>query len=148
MSSMRPADIVLAFLGEWPKGLEQLKLSFEKWLSGDVQYENVGLTKTTTREAARTLIETFAPGLDNIDVQILAMAVDGDRVLNERVDYLRRGDGSVISTIRVMGIFVLRDGLIAEWRDYFDTAPFWEAPKSAPTEAEAAAISTSGNGYS
>jgi limonene-1,2-epoxide hydrolase len=46
----------------------------------------------------------------------------GDVVMNERVDrFLIRGTWLEIP---LMGVFVLRDGLIAEWRDYFDLADF------------------------
>ncbi|MGG2818538.1 hypothetical protein [Pseudomonas aeruginosa] len=36
---------------------------------------------------------------------------------------MRKADGTVFATIRLMGIFVVRDGRIAEWRDYFHTLP-------------------------
>ena len=41
-------------------------------------------------------------------------------VLTERVDTFNRGDKSIV--LRVMGTFELREGKIAEWRDYFDMA--------------------------
>lgn len=123
MSSTSPLAVVQAFLGEWPKGLHQLRQSFADWLADDVRYENVGLTSTTTLAEARELIETFAPGLDNIGVDMLAIAEDGERVFTERVDYLRTADGTVLGTIRLMGIFVVRGGRIVEWRDYFHMAP-------------------------
>ncbi|WP_454858865.1 limonene-1,2-epoxide hydrolase family protein [Rhizobium binxianense] len=124
MTSMTPLDVVQAFFGEWPKGMEPLKQAFTDWLATDVLYENVGLTRTTTLDEARALIETFVPGLDNIGVDVLEIAQNGDRVFTERIDYLRKEDGTVLATIRVMGIFVVRGGRIAEWRDYFHTAPF------------------------
>ena len=32
--------------------------------------------------------------------------------------------GAITMSIRLMGIFEVRDGKIAMWRDYFDTLPF------------------------
>ncbi|HCE5828589.1 TPA: nuclear transport factor 2 family protein [Pseudomonas aeruginosa] len=127
MPSLTPIDVVQSFIDPWPKGLGALRQSFVDWLAEDVVYENVGLTHTTTRADAISLIETFAPGLDNISVDMLAIAQHGERVFTERVDYLRKADGTVIATIRLMGIFVVRNGRIAEWRDYFYTVPATEA---------------------
>lgn len=126
MSDIGPLEIVQSFFGEWSKGLAQLKASFADRLTEDVRYENVGLTSTSTRAEAIALIDTFAPGLDNIAVLMLAIARDGDRVFTERVDYLRKADGTILATIRLMGIFVVRDGRIAEWRDYFHMVPSTE----------------------
>lgn len=123
MSRTNALEVVQGFVGEWPKGLAELKASFADWLTEDVRYENVGLTNTATRAEAIALIDTFAPGLDNIAVDMLAIAQDGERVFTERVDYLRKADGTILGTIRLMGIFVVRDGRIAEWRDYFHMVP-------------------------
>lgn len=123
MPSLAPIEVVQSFIDPWPNGLDALKQSFADWLAQDVVYENVGLTHTTTRTEAIALIDTFAPGLDNIAVDMLAIAQDDERVFTERIDYLRKADGTVICTIRLMGIFVVRGGRIAEWRDYLYTVP-------------------------
>jgi limonene-1,2-epoxide hydrolase len=123
MSTPGPLHVVQTFIGEWPKGLAELRQAFSDWLAEDARYENVGLTSTGTRDDAIALIDTFAEGLDNIAVDMLAIAQDGERVFTERVDYLRKADGTVLATIRLMGIFVVRDGRIVEWRDYFHAAP-------------------------
>lgn len=44
----------------------------------------------------------------------------GDLVMNERVDRFTAGDKRV--NLPVMGVFELREGRIAAWRDYFDAA--------------------------
>jgi len=123
MHPLSPLEIAQSFIGEWAKGPDHLRQSFTDWLAKDVLYENVGLTKATTREEAYAVIDTFAPGLDHISVDMLAIVQDGERVFTERVDYLRMKDGSTLATIRLMGIFVVREGRIAEWRDYFHMAP-------------------------
>ena len=48
----------------------------------------------------------------------------GNKVLTERIDYLRDKNDKVLSTIRVMGIFEVEGDRIAAWRDYFDMRPF------------------------
>ena len=39
-------------------------------------------------------------------------------MLTERIDVFRMGETTI--ELPVMGIFEVRDGLIAAWRDYFD----------------------------
>ena len=55
-----------------------------------------------------------------MEFEILAIASSGDRVLTKRVDRLHFP--GVVVEIPLMGIFVVRDGKIAEWRDYGDCA--------------------------
>lgn len=124
MADATPSEIVRAFLGAWPNGVAALQQSFRDHLADDVDYENVGLTHSRSRAEALDLIENFMPGLDRIDVDMLSIAEDGDKVLTERIDDLRAADGSLLASLRVMGIFEVRDGKIAAWRDYFDTLPF------------------------
>ena len=66
------------------------------WLADDARYENVGLTCTTTRADAIALSDTFALGLDNIAVDMLAIAQDRDRAFIERVDYMRRAVPGIV----------------------------------------------------
>lgn len=119
-----PAQLVTAFLDGWAGGKESLRQSFEDYLAEDVDYENVDLTHTRTRDEAKTLIDNFMDGLDHITIDMLAIAEAGNKVFTERVDYLRRADGSLLAAIRVMGIFELEGQRITGWRDYFDGRPF------------------------
>jgi limonene-1,2-epoxide hydrolase len=43
-------------------------------------------------------------------------------VLTERIDHLVVRGTSI--TLPIMGVFDVQDGLIAEWRDYFDLASY------------------------
>ena len=49
----------------------------------------------------------------------------GDAVMNERNDRFLVGDRWI--ELPVAGLFVLRDGKIALWRDYFDLGTFERA---------------------
>ena len=40
--------------------------------------------------------------------------------MNERLDHVKRPDGKV-HALPVMGTFVVRDGKITRWTDYWDT---------------------------
>jgi limonene-1,2-epoxide hydrolase len=48
------------------------------------------------------------------------LAADGDVVLTERLDLIRTPTG--IQGVPVMGTFVLQNGKIARWTDYWDTS--------------------------
>jgi limonene-1,2-epoxide hydrolase len=49
------------------------------------------------------------------------MAASGDTVLTERLDMIKTPPGEVVG-VPVMGTFVVRDGKIARWTDYWDTS--------------------------
>jgi limonene-1,2-epoxide hydrolase len=49
---------------------------------------------------------------------MLNLACNGDVVFTERVDRMSIGGNKV--AVPVAGVFEVRDGKIAAWRDYFD----------------------------
>jgi limonene-1,2-epoxide hydrolase len=49
------------------------------------------------------------------------IAANGDAVLTERLDMIKAPSGSVHG-VPVMGTFVVTDGKISRWTDYWDTA--------------------------
>jgi limonene-1,2-epoxide hydrolase len=65
----------------------------------------------------------LSAGITHFDADTLSIAVEGNRVLTERVDRLLTSEGEPVLSLRVMGIFELADGKIAAWRDYFDPSP-------------------------
>ena len=73
------------------------------------------------RTAIKEFINGFTVELDGIDFRIHRQLSNGLLVMNERTDVLlRKGGGEIY--LPVAGIFEIRDGLIAAWRDYFDMA--------------------------
>ena len=57
-----------------------------------------------------------------IRFEIVHQVIDGDLVLNERIDHIALNDNTI--PLKVAGVFELRDGKIHNWRDYFDLAAF------------------------
>lgn len=86
----------------------------------DVVYHNMPMEPAEGRAAVREVIEGFLAMAESIVFETLHEVSDGDLVLNERVDTFEIG--GTPTPIQVMGIFELRDGKIARWRDYFDMA--------------------------
>ena len=121
-----PTEIVTAFLAECGKSKAAMLAAFRQNFSPDCVWENVGMTKTTGPEEAIALMGQFetGAGISYFGVENLAVAAQGNKVLTERIDTMISADGKPMKTLNVMGTFEVRNGKIAAWRDYFDTAGF------------------------
>lgn len=92
----------------------------------DAEYINIPMDPPNRGSAEiRHFIEGFISTIDAIEFVVHRQLVQGDTVMNERTDRLKM-NGQWIE-LPVMGVFELRDGKIAKWRDYFDMAPFTQA---------------------
>lgn len=87
-------------------------------LTEDVVYQNMPIPAVTGRDAVKEQLEALMAMGAGAEWKVLREVAEGDVVMNERVD--RFEIGGKWADLPVMGVFVLRDGLIAEWRDYFD----------------------------
>jgi limonene-1,2-epoxide hydrolase len=95
--------------------------ALRRFFTGDAVYQNTG-TPAAVGVAAivENLAGQFAMFPDSYEYKVLNLAADGDVVLTERLDMIRTPSG--VQGVPVMGTFVLRDGKIARWTDYWDTA--------------------------
>jgi limonene-1,2-epoxide hydrolase len=91
------------------------------YFTEDAVYHNIPLEPVQGREAIKEFIAGFVAAFDGIDFNVHRQIGDGTLVMNERTDVMRRKAGGTIP-LSVMGVFEVRDGLIAAWRDYFDMA--------------------------
>jgi limonene-1,2-epoxide hydrolase len=86
----------------------------------DAVYQNTGMPASTGVDAiVENLAGQFAMFPDSYEYKVLNLAAEGDVVLTERLDMIRTPSG--VQGVPVMGTFVLRDGKIARWTDYWDT---------------------------
>jgi limonene-1,2-epoxide hydrolase len=117
-------ETVKAFCVQFSKSKLGMHEAIRAYFTPKTVWENVGLAVTTGIDDALGVLAQFnqAMGIDAIDIEMLAIAADGDRVLTERIDHLLHADGSEVWDPRVMGIFEIEDGRIRAWRDYFDSA--------------------------
>ena len=112
---MTPLETVNAFMTAAAKRDYDTALPL---LTDDIEYQNMPITPVKGREAVKEQLEALlAMGTDS-EWKVLNEVATGNVVMNERVDRFQLG--GKWAELPVMGIFVLRDGLIAEWRDYFD----------------------------
>ena len=91
------------------------------YFTEDGVYHNIPMNAVTGREAIKQFIAGFTAGLAGIDFEVQRQVSDGNLVMNERIDVMRRADGEPIR-LPVTGVFEIEDGKIKAWRDYFDMA--------------------------
>ena len=120
----RPADeVVTEFCKLWSSpDPDQLAGYFAE----DAVYHNIPMEPVKGREAIKQFIAGFTAAFEGIDFQVHRQVSDGNLVMNERTDVMRRKDGDDIP-LPVTGVFEVVDGRIVAWRDYFDMAAITSA---------------------
>jgi limonene-1,2-epoxide hydrolase len=116
--TLSPDDVVTEFAEKWASPDPD---ELAGYFTEDAVYHNIPMDPVQGREAIKEFIAGFTAAFDGIDFQIHRQVTDGNVVMNERTDTMRRKDGGEIP-LPVMGVFEVVDGKIAKWRDYFDMA--------------------------
>ena len=91
------------------------------YFTDDAVYHNMPMPPAEGIEAVKAAL-TGVSQMTSRGWEVLHSAANGNVVLNERVDRFELGGTEV--AVQVCGVFELRDGKIARWRDYFDMASF------------------------
>jgi limonene-1,2-epoxide hydrolase len=112
-----PDEIVSAMCQSWSDP-DPDKIS--AFFAEDAVYHNIPMEPIYGRTAIRDFIAGFLTTFDAIEFDIHHQVVKGNVVMNERTDTLR-GNGRD-TPLPVMGVFIVADGVITAWRDYFDMA--------------------------
>lgn len=94
-------------------------------LTDDVIYHNIPFKPVNGKEAVVKDFSDILGQFGPVRFEVLRSAVNGDVVFNERVDHLTI-KGAPFS-LPVTGVFEVRDGKIAAWRDYFDAGKMRKA---------------------
>jgi limonene-1,2-epoxide hydrolase len=92
-------------------------------LTDDIVYENVPMGVMNGHDEVRGMLTAFLGGAEKVAWEVLEQVEQGDTVMNERVDRFWLAGGHKVE-LRVAGVFKVRDGKVAVWRDYFDLAEF------------------------
>lgn len=116
---MNPEQTVSAFISALCRNDLDEACSY---VTDDIEYDNVPLAKVHGPEALRTTLAPFLGACSAIEWVVHHQAASGEVVMNERTDRFEMGGRWV--QLDVAGLFVLRDGKIALWRDYFDLGAF------------------------
>ena len=99
------------------------------YFTEDGTYHNMMLPPVTGHEALRGFIGNFLASWTKTDWDIINIVAEGDVVIVERLDRTQMGDASV--DLPCTGVFIMENGKIKIWRDYFDLATFQNAAQNA-----------------
>jgi limonene-1,2-epoxide hydrolase len=110
-----PKAVVSGFL----QALEELDIDRALgYAAVDITYQNVPLPPARGLTAVEKQLRTMARFGSGFEARTHHIAADGNVVLTERTDVLRKGSWE--AEFWVCGTFEVRDGRIVLWRDYFD----------------------------
>ena len=118
----RNTEFIEEFCKAWSR-LDAAELA--GYFTEDGVYHNIPTGPVKGRAQIEEFIRGFAGSWTQTDWEILTIAETGNVVLAERVDRTRMGDKSV--ELPCTGIFEIREGKIAVWRDYFDLGTYVRA---------------------
>ena len=121
-------EIVTAFIHAYVRRDVDAALEL---VTDDFVFENVPLPGATIVRGKHQFAERMSGPLaaaERVEWEILNQVDGGDVVMNERVDVFFFPEGLFARTrtsTRVVGVWELRDGKIAAWRDYYDLKTGW-----------------------
>ena len=96
--------------------------TLRRFVADDAVYQNTGMEASVGVDAIITnLAGQFAMFPDSYAYRMQNLAANGNVVMTERLDMIKGPDGT-LHGVPVMGTFVVKDGRIARWTDYWDTA--------------------------
>ncbi|GAA3558879.1 limonene-1,2-epoxide hydrolase family protein [Amycolatopsis ultiminotia] len=117
-----PKAVVTGFL----QALEDLDVDRALgYAAVDITYQNVPLPPARGLAAVEKQLRAMARFGSGFEARTHHIAADGNVVLTERTDVLRRGSWS--AQFWVCGTFEVVDDRIVLWRDYFDWTTFLAA---------------------
>jgi limonene-1,2-epoxide hydrolase len=117
---------VVDFFAAWGQSFDAMCASFEGLMAPDCVWDQRPIPVIVGPEAAVASIRTSRRTLlmETVDVDMVHIASDRDVVHTERVDHLRRADGSLIGSAPVVGVMTFDGDRVVHWREYFDLAGF------------------------
>ncbi len=115
---------VLAFFEAWRPSLAAMLAAMEQRFTDATVWENHGIARTTGFAEAKGFMDAFVAmkPIEYGEVIVHHAAAAGQVVLTERTDNFYDKAGTLIVSIRLMGVFEMDGPKIIAWRDYFDTA--------------------------
>lgn len=118
MSDDAAGALVTEFCALWSEpDLDRIASYFTE----DAVYHNIPMPPAEGRANIKEFIAGFMGAFDGIDFTVHRQLTQGNLVMNERTDVMRKKGGGEVA-VPIMGVFEVRDGRIALWRDYFDLA--------------------------
>lgn len=118
---MTPAEtaneaLVTRFCADWAKRDAELLAGYFTDPFEYMIYEGGPVIRS--REEFVRRLGPYLAGLREVDWEILRSHAMGPMVVNERIDHFYAPEGGKDHHPRIVGLFIVRDGRIAVWRDY------------------------------
>ena len=113
------AAIIREFVAAWSR-LDADELT--GYFTEDGIYHNMMLPPVQGHAALRPFIAGFLASWSSAQWELVNLVASDDLVVAERVDRAVAGGKPV--ALPCCGVFELRDGKIAAWRDYFDMGTY------------------------
>lgn len=112
--------LVRDFLGSWQgRNLDTICSAFAE----NAVYHNVPVKPIEGMAGIRGIFTAFLDAFTYAELKIITLAAEPGLVLAERIDYFTMNDGRKI-VLPVTGVFVVKNGKITRFSDYFDLADF------------------------
>jgi len=122
-TSMSNNEIIIReFIAAW-SNLDADELA--SYFSEDGTYYNMPTQPISGRDNVRNFIANFMQPWESTNWEILNLLVDGDIVMVERIDHTVALGNNI--DLPCLGYFLMEDGKIKMWRDYFDLATYTSA---------------------
>jgi limonene-1,2-epoxide hydrolase len=94
-----------------------------KLVAEDCVYHNIPLDPIKGAAGIKQALQGFMQMLGSIEIDTKLQVAVGDTVMNERIDSFTP-PGKAKYGLPVAGVFVVKNGKITAWRDYFDIRQF------------------------
>ncbi|QQS14516.1 MAG: nuclear transport factor 2 family protein [Rhodospirillales bacterium] len=115
--------VIRDFIAAWSRMDADALVGF---FTEDGVYHNMMLPPVKGRAALKPYIARFLAGWSATEWDALNVLARGDLVIAERLDRTVAKDGRKVD-LPCCGVFEMRDGRIAVWRDYFDMGTYAKA---------------------
>lgn len=126
MSESKSVQVVRMFFEAYGDTYQDVRDSFERYLSPNCEWVNPGMPTAHGRDAILELLDSShqALGLEGTPVTVRNVAGQDNIVFVERVDKLVGQGGNVLLELPVVGVFEVEGDHIVRWREYADSALF------------------------
>lgn len=108
--------LVTRFCEDWAKRDAELLAGYFAEPFEYMMYEGGPIIRS--REEFVRRLDPYLSGLRKVEWEILRSRAMGPMVINERIDHFHAAAGGRDHHPRIVGMFIVRDGRIAVWRDY------------------------------
>ena len=115
-----PGELVSAFIKEFDAEHPDVPTLLAYFADDGVYHNMPGPPASGKAQIEKTL--GYTQTMSSRGWEVIHQSVVGNVVFNERIDRFEVDGQSV--ELPVVGVFEVRDGKIAAWRDYFDLATF------------------------